>query len=107
MANAQPMNALLTSPRALPVTWLVAAAAASLIAAQDAGPPRQPTFRTGVDLIRLDVTVVGSDGSPVDSLHGDDFDVRVKGGTGQDPPVPEPVHRPPGPAGGHEPGGEP
>jgi len=79
MASAQPMNALFTSPRALLVTWLVAAAAASLVAAQDAGPARQPTFRTGVDLIRLDVTVVGSDGSPVDSLAGDDFDVRVNG----------------------------
>jgi VWFA-related protein len=73
------MNALFASPRALLVTWLIAAAGASLLAAQDAGPPRQPTFRTGVDLIRLDVTVVGSNGAPVDSLDADDFDVRVNG----------------------------
>jgi VWFA-related protein len=43
--------------------------------------PAQPTFRTGVDLIRLDVTVVGKDGTPVADLDPEDFEVRVEGKT--------------------------
>jgi VWFA-related protein len=46
-----------------------------------AGSPaaQQPTFRSGVDLIRLDVHVVGDDGTPVKDLTEDDFDVKVNG----------------------------
>lgn len=40
-------------------------------------PP--PTFKSSVDLIRLDVTVVDDQGHPVDSLVPDDFEVRVNG----------------------------
>ena len=43
--------------------------------------PAQPTFRTGVDLIRLDVTVVTKDGTPVADLDPEDFEVRVEGKT--------------------------
>ena len=38
-----------------------------------------PTFKSGVDLIRLDVTVVDDQGHPVDNLVPDDFEVRVNG----------------------------
>lgn len=40
---------------------------------------QQPTFRSGVDLIRLDVRVVGNDGTPVTDLTEDDFAVQVNG----------------------------
>ena len=40
---------------------------------------QQPTFKSGVDLIRLDVHVVGDDGTPVKDLTADDFDVKVNG----------------------------
>jgi len=40
-------------------------------------PP--PTFKSGVDLIRLDVTVVDDQGHPVDDLAPDEFEVRVNG----------------------------
>jgi VWFA-related protein len=40
---------------------------------------QQPTFRTGVDLIRLDVHVVSEDGTPVRDLVSEDFDVKVNG----------------------------
>jgi VWFA-related protein len=39
----------------------------------------QPTFRSGVDLIRLDVSVVDKSGSPVPDLRPEDFSVRVDG----------------------------
>ena len=38
-----------------------------------------PTFKTGVDLIRLDVTVVEKDGNPIADLNSEDFEVRVDG----------------------------
>lgn len=40
---------------------------------------QQPTFRTGVELVRLDVTAVLSDGSPVPDLTPADFEVSVSG----------------------------
>jgi len=40
---------------------------------------QQPTFRSGVDLIRLDVQVVSDDGTPVADLTEKDFDIRVNG----------------------------
>jgi len=48
----------------------------------DAGSPvaaRQPTFRSGVDLVTVDATVLGSDGTPLDSLGPDDFTLKVDG----------------------------
>lgn len=41
--------------------------------------PTGPTFRTGVDLVRLDVTVVTKDGTPVHDLASEDFEVRIDG----------------------------
>ena len=40
---------------------------------------RQPTFRSGVELVRLDVTVVNDNGEPVTGLTPSDFEVTIKG----------------------------
>jgi hypothetical protein len=42
-------------------------------------PAQQPAFRTAVELVRLDVTVVTGDGVPVDGLSPADFEVTIKG----------------------------
>jgi len=55
---------------------LAATLATTLIASLTA---QQPTFKSGVDLIRLDVHVIGDDGTPVKDLTPDDFDVKVNG----------------------------
>jgi VWFA-related protein len=44
------------------------------LAAQD-----QPTFRTGTNLVRVDVSVIDRAGNPVTSLMADDFEVREDG----------------------------
>ena len=49
--------------------------ALSAVGAQQPPPP----FKSGIDLIRLDVTVVDAQGHPVDNLVPDDFEVRVNG----------------------------
>ena len=41
--------------------------------------PRQPTFRTGTNLVRVDVNVMDRDGRPVRSLSADDFELRENG----------------------------
>jgi VWFA-related protein len=58
--------------RSLVVRVLVVAAVVPLAA-------RQPTFRSGVDLVTVDATVLGRDGSPVDDLGPDDFRLEVDG----------------------------
>jgi VWFA-related protein len=46
----------------------------------DAAPPRQdPTFRTGVELIAVDVGVVDAKGVPVEDLLAPDFLVKIDG----------------------------
>jgi VWFA-related protein len=40
---------------------------------------RQPTFRSGVDLVTVDATVLGSDGTPIATLGPDDFTLDVDG----------------------------
>ena len=52
--------------------------------AQDAGATGQPaqqspTFRSGVDLLTVDVGVIDSTGKPVDDLHAPDFIVKIDG----------------------------
>jgi VWFA-related protein len=54
-------------------------AALLALALADSPAAQQPTFKSGVDLIRLDVHVVGDDGTPVKDLTADDFDVKVNG----------------------------
>ena len=54
--------------------------ALALVAAQE--PPIQgPTFRTGVDLVAVDVSVVDKNGRPVDDLLPPDFAVKIDGTT--------------------------
>jgi VWFA-related protein len=41
--------------------------------------PQQPTFRTGVDVVTVDVAVVDSRGNPVEDLRAPDFAVKIDG----------------------------
>ena len=40
---------------------------------------RPPTFRTGTNLVRVDVSVMDRDGKPVRTLTADDFELRENG----------------------------
>ena len=52
----------------------------SLSARQQAEPPAQgPTFRTGVDVVAVDVAVVDGKGVPVENLLPPDFIVKIDG----------------------------
>lgn len=55
------------------VARLLVVAVAVPLAAQ------QPTFRSGVDLVAVDATVLGRDGVPIDTLGPDDFRLEVDG----------------------------
>ncbi len=44
-----------------------------------ARPIAQPTFRSGVDLVTVDATVLDGDGRPVPTLHAEDFHIEVDG----------------------------
>src|SRR4051812_18068127 len=50
---------------------------AAALAWQD--PQRPPTFRTGAELVRVDVTVIDHKGLPVANLTADDFAVEEDG----------------------------
>jgi VWFA-related protein len=54
---------------------------ASLGSAQTAQPPQGPTFRTGVDLVSVDVAVVDRNGRPVEDLRAPEFAVKIDGET--------------------------
>jgi VWFA-related protein len=81
------------------ILWLafagIVCGAAVLAAAQDQAAP--PVFRTGIDLIQLDVSVLDGDRRPVRGLTAGDFTVLVDG---QSRPVVtfRPVDLPPPPA---------
>jgi VWFA-related protein len=64
--------------------WMMAALAAGVclppIVRGQAGAANQaPVFRSGVDLIAVDVQVVDSDGTPIESLGPADFEVSIDG----------------------------
>src|SRR5262245_30780470 len=65
---------------ALPIALAIAAGRTSPHAV---GAPPQvtqtPMFRSTVDLVAVDVQVVGREGSPIDGLGIDDFEVAVNG----------------------------
>ncbi len=42
-------------------------------------PPQQPTFRAGVNFVRVDVIVTGKDGEPLENLTQADFEVTEDG----------------------------
>ncbi len=44
-----------------------------------AGSDQQPTFRSGVELVSVDASVVDHDGAPIAGLGADDFEVSVDG----------------------------
>jgi len=61
---------------------VVMAAGASNVSAQDPAPPpaaQGPTFRSGVDLISVDVGVVDGRGNPVADLGAAEFSVKIDG----------------------------
>ena len=60
--------------------WLVSLAAVA--AAQTSTPtqtPSQPTFRTGIDVVTVDVAVVDDRGQPVNDLRAPEFTVKIDG----------------------------
>jgi VWFA-related protein len=56
--------------------WL---AATVLVAGVGPVIGQQPTFRSGVDLVTVDLTVLGRDGEPIDNLGPEDFQLAVDG----------------------------
>ncbi len=54
-------------------------AAAMQPSAQTQAPPGPPTFRSGVDLITIDVVVVDGKGRQLPALNADDFAIEVDG----------------------------
>ena len=49
------------------------------VAAQEPAPPQQPPFRTGTNLVRVDVNVTDRRGEPVKTLTADDFELKEDG----------------------------
>ena len=70
------------------LTVILTVASASLVGQAPADPPADPsaeppaqgpTFRTGIDLIAVDVSVVDRDGQPVEDLLAPEFVVEIDG----------------------------
>ena len=53
----------------------ICATGAAVLTAQEG----QPTFRAGIDLVRVDVLVTGRDGRPITDLTADDFEIVEDG----------------------------
>ena len=58
---------------------LVSTALTAQEPAQQPEPQRPPTFRTGTNVVRVDVAVMDSRGEPVRTLTAEDFEVRENG----------------------------
>jgi VWFA-related protein len=65
-------------PRRLVLAYLLASTATGLVvsASQD---PQRPVFRSGIDLVAVDVVVLDGDGRPVRGLEAGDFTISVDG----------------------------
>ena len=50
-----------------------------VVAATTAATARQPTFRSGVDLVTVDAAVLDGEGRPVPALRAEDFRIEVDG----------------------------
>lgn len=65
------------------LTWAFALASAAALSGQTAAPaqpaPTQPVFRSGIGVVRVDVTVMDRRGLPVPGLTAEDFEVREQG----------------------------
>src|SRR6266540_163973 len=60
----------------IPCAWISCIA---LVVAQTPAPPQLPTFRTGVDVVELDVTVLDKDRHPLQGLTAADFTILEHG----------------------------
>ena len=56
--------------------WIVSIA---VMATTAVGAARQPTFRSGVELVTVDAAVLDGDGRPVTGLRAEDFRIEVDG----------------------------
>ena len=65
--------------RAATIALLLGATAAGLGVTTLAQAPQAPVFRAGVDLVAVEVTVVGRDGQPMPNLNAAHFDIRIDG----------------------------
>ena len=69
-----------TLPAALAVLLLASSQDATQQPPQQAQqPPRQPTFRTGAELVRIDATVIDNKGLSVTTLQPGDFEIEEDG----------------------------
>ena len=70
---------LRTAAQQQPPAPAAAPAAGGHPAQEPAPASQQPTFRTGVDIVSVDVAVVDSRGNPVEDLRAPDFAVKIDG----------------------------
>src|SRR5262245_58249742 len=61
------------------ITVAVAIAAVAILPAQSPSTPQEPTFRSGVDLVEVDVIVTDTKGNPVRDLMKEDFEIIEEG----------------------------
>ena len=68
----------MSSTRAVIGVFVGIVAAATLAATKaNTAPQDLPTFKSGVQLIDVDVVVTDKDGNPVKDLTRDDFEIRI------------------------------
>ena len=71
----KPLLALL----ALPILAATLVPAAARAQTRDVDPAQGPTFRTGVDVMAVDVAVLDGNGQPLEDLRAPDFTVKIDG----------------------------